>query len=71
MKLILMRKDRHLNIGPVTSLGPVVPEGKLSSGSVRVEYPHVLRGKQVNKVRRRQDIFLTIQDQSSLFRNVH
>lgn len=51
MKLIFTRQDKHLNIGPITSLGPVVPERKLSVGSVRVEHPHVLRGEQFNEMR--------------------
>lgn len=71
MKLIFMKQGKHLSIGPVTSLGPVVPEGKLRMGSVCVEHPHVFRGKQLNKMRGLQELFLTIQDQSSLFRNVH
>lgn len=66
-----MRRDKHLNIGPVTSLGPVVPEGKLSVGSMCVEHPYILRGEQFNKMRGRQEIFLTTQDRGSLFRNVH
>lgn len=71
LKLIFMRQDQHLNIGPVTSSDPVVPEGKLSVGSVRAEHPDILRGEQLNKVRGLQEVFLTIQDRSSLFRNVH
>lgn len=38
----------------VFSLCPVVPEWKLSMGSVRVEHPHVLGGKQFNKMTRLQ-----------------
>lgn len=53
------------------SLGPVVPERKLSWSSVRVERPHVLRGKQVDKVHALEETPLRIQDQSSLLRNVH
>lgn len=55
----------------VFSLCPVVPEWKLSMGSVRVEHPHVLGGKQFNKMTRLQELFLTIQDRRSLFRNMH
>lgn len=71
MKLIFTRQDKHVNIGPVTSLGPVVPEGKLSVGGVCVEDPHISRGEQFNKMRGLQESFLTIQDRSSLFWNVH
>ena len=64
-------QDTHPNIGLITSLGPAAPERKLTLNSVCVEHPHVLRGKQVDKARGRQEIFLRVQDQSSLLRNVH